>query len=33
MKGIGALLLVVCLLLSGCGTWMEGSYVSITPYL
>lgn len=33
MKGIGALLLAVCLLLSGCGTWMEGSYVSITPYL
>ena len=33
MKRIAALFAAVCLLLSGCGTWMEGSYVSVTPYL
>lgn len=33
MKRIASLLLVMCLLLSGCSSWMEGSYVSITPYM
>lgn len=33
MKRIAVLFLAVCLLLSGCGAWMEGSYVSITPYM
>ena len=33
MKRLAAMLLAVCLLLSGCGTWMEGRYVSVTPYL
>ena len=33
MKRIAALLIASCLLLSGCGSWMEGSYVSVTPYL
>ena len=33
MKRIAAILLAVCLLLSGCSTWMEGSYVSVTPYM
>lgn len=27
-----ALLLVFCLLLSGCGSWMDGSYSSVTPH-
>ena len=22
-----------CLLMSGCGSWMDGSYVSITPHM
>lgn len=33
MKRIAALLIASCLLLSGCGGWMDGSYVSVTPYL
>lgn len=33
MKRIAVLLMAMCLLLSGCSNWMEGSYVSITPYL
>ena len=34
MKRIAALLLLAaCLLLSGCGSWMGGSYVSVTPYM
>ena len=33
MKRIAALIIAACLLLSGCGTWMEGSYVSVTPYM
>lgn len=33
MKRIAALLIASCLLLTGCGSWMEGSYVSVTPYL
>ena len=33
MKRIAALLIASCLLLSGCGRWMEGSYVSVTPYM
>ena len=32
MKWI-AVLLAACLLLSGCGSWMGGSYVSVTPYM
>lgn len=27
-----ALILVLCLLLSGCGSWMDGSYSSVTPH-
>ena len=33
MKRFSALIIAVCLLLTGCGTWMEGSYVSVTPYM
>lgn len=34
MKGrIAGLLALICLLLSGCGTWMDGSYVSVSPHL
>lgn len=33
MKRIAVVIMAACLLLSGCGTWMEGSYVSITPYM
>ena len=33
MKRITALLLAACLLLSGCSSWMDGSYVSITPHM
>ena len=34
MKQVVAMLLVIsCLFMSGCGSWMSGSYVSITPYL
>ena len=33
MKRIAVLFLAACLLLSGCGTWTEGGYVSVTPYL
>lgn len=33
MKRIALVLVMVCLLLSGCGSWMEGNYVSITPYM
>lgn len=32
MKKVTVLLLVAALLLSGCGTWMDGSYVSTTPH-
>ena len=27
-----ALMLVLCLLLSGCGGWMDGSYSSVKPH-
>lgn len=30
---IAVLLAAVCLLISGCGSWMDGSYVSITPHM
>lgn len=34
MKRLLAILLAAsCLMMSGCGTWMQGSYVSITPYM
>ena len=33
MKRLTALFLAVCLLLSGCSSWMDGSYVSITPHM
>ena len=33
MKRIALVLAAVCLLLSGCVSWMEGNYVSITPYM
>lgn len=34
MKRLLAILLAAsCLLLSGCGSWMKGNYVSITPYM
>lgn len=33
MKRFAAMLLAVCMLLSGCSTWMQGSYVSVTPYM
>ena len=33
MRRLTALLLAACLLLSGCSTWMDGSYVSITPHM
>jgi len=33
MKQLTALFLAACLLLSGCSTWMDGSYVSITPHM
>ena len=33
MKRIALVLVAVCLLLSGCGSWMEGSYVSVTPFM
>lgn len=33
MKRIAVLFIAICLLLSGCGSWMAGNYVSITPYL
>ena len=34
MKRLLAILLAAsCLMLSGCGSWMKGSYVSITPYM
>lgn len=33
MKRIAVLLMAMCLLMSGCSSWMEGSYVSITPYM
>ena len=33
MKRLIALLLAACLLLSGCSSWMDGSYVSITPHM
>ena len=32
MKKILALLLVLCLLLSGCSYWMNGSYTSVKPH-
>lgn len=32
MKKVTALILLVSVLLSGCGTWMDGSYVSTTPH-
>ncbi len=31
-KGIPVLLLVLCLMLSGCMSWMDGSYSSVHPY-
>ena len=33
MKRLTALIVALCLLLSGCSTWMDGSYVSITPHM
>ena len=33
MKRIALVWVIICLLLSGCGFWMEGSYVSVTPYM
>ena len=33
MKRIALVWGIICLLLSGCGFWMEGSYVSVTPYM
>lgn len=33
MRHFAAMLLAVCLLLSGCSTWMQDSYVSVTPYM
>ena len=34
MKRLLAILLAAsCLLMSGCGSWMQGNYVSITPYM
>lgn len=33
MKRFLAMLLIMCLLLSGCSTWMGGSYVSVTPFM
>lgn len=30
---IAVLLAAVCLLISGCGSWMDGSYVSIKPHM
>lgn len=32
-KGIPVLLLALCLVLSGCTSWMDGSYSSVHPYL
>lgn len=32
MKKLAVLTLALCLLLSGCSVWMEGSYVSVTPH-
>lgn len=32
MKRFGAMLLIVCMLLSGCSTWLDGSYYSIKPH-
>ena len=32
MKRFGAILLIVCMLLSGCSTWLDGSYYSIKPH-
>lgn len=33
MKRFAVMLLAACLFLSGCNTWMGGSYVSVTPYM
>lgn len=32
MKRFGAILLIACMLLSGCSTWLDGSYYSIKPH-
>lgn len=32
MKRFGAMLLLVCILLSGCSTWLDGSYYSVKPH-
>lgn len=32
MKRFGAMVLMLCLLLSGCSTWLDGSYYSIKPH-
>lgn len=31
-RSILCLILVLCLMLSGCGNWMDGNYVSVTPH-
>ena len=33
MKRLIALLLAACMMLSGCSSWMDGSYVSISPHM
>ena len=32
MKRLAAIILALCLLLSGCGNWLDGSYVSVEPH-
>lgn len=32
MKKLTVLIAALCLLLSGCGNWMDGSYLSVTPH-
>ena len=32
MKRLAAMILALCLLLSGCGNWQDGSYVSVKPH-
>lgn len=31
-RSILSLILALCLMLSGCGNWMDGNYVSVTPH-